>query len=561
MDAKKTASGTISGKSSKFLVSQYNICMRRWNGWGDEAVTYPLPDSAAVFLEEILGAFTPYHDAKWEELLAKVPESKLPKHSFINTGADARVLHARGQSLPDWIALRYGTVNRFPDGVVYANSEEEVKELLSFAYDKDICLIPYGGGTSVVGHINPVEGGNPVLTLDLSLMNKLTNLDEISRLATIQAGANGPQIEKQLQAHGYTLGHFPQSFELSTLGGWIATRSSGQQSYYYGRIEDLFAGGHVETPQGAIHLPPLPASAAGPDLRQVILGSEGRLGIITEATVRVRPIPEKENFYGVFFHDWEDGVEAVRKAAQENLPVSMLRMSDPQETQTTLILSGKDDLVRWAARGLNLLNYRENRCLLIYGITGSQRQVSQTQARAKGIFRAHKGLYTGEMIGNTWRKSRFKTPYLRNTLWERGVALDTLETALPWDKVIPAAAEIRASITKAFERHNACVLVFSHLSHVYENGASIYVTFLFLRTKDPDELLERWRAAKGSASETIVRWGGTISHQHGVGQDHAPYLEAEKSKTGLQLIQSICEAMDPKGLLNPRKLVNKPDRS
>jgi alkyldihydroxyacetonephosphate synthase len=529
--------------------------MRRWNGWGDTTVTYPLPDSAAAFLEEILGPFTPHPDTRWEELLAKVPESNLPKHRLIDTGADTRLLHARGQSLPDWIALRYGTVKQFPDGVAFVNSEEDVKELLSFAYAKDIHLIPYGGGTSVVGHINPTEGGNPMLTVNLSRMNRLTALDETSRLATIQAGANGPQIENQLQAHGYTLGHFPQSFELSTLGGWIATRSSGQQSYYYGRIEDLFAGGHIETPQDAIHLPSLPASAAGPDLRHIILGSEGRLGIITEAVVRVRPLPEVESFYGVFFHNWEDGVTAMRIAAQENLMVSMLRLSDPQETQTTLILSGKDDLVRWADRGLNLLNYRENRCLMIYGLTGSQRQERQTQARAKAIFSAQGGLYTGELIGKTWRKSRFKTPYLRNTLWERGVALDTLETALPWDKVIPAAAEVKESITRAFEGQDARVLVFSHLSHVYEDGASIYVTFLFLRTKDPEELLERWRTAKAAASETIVRWGGTISHQHGIGQDHAPYLEAEKSKTGLQLIQSICDAMDPKGLLNPGKLI------
>jgi alkyldihydroxyacetonephosphate synthase len=386
-------------------------------------------------------------------------------------------------------------------------------------------------------------------------MNKLTSLDETSRLATIQAGANGPQIEKQLAAQGYTLGHFPQSFELSTLGGWIATRSSGQQSYHYGRIEDLFAGGKIETPQGALHLPPLPASAAGPDLRQIVLGSEGRLGIITEATVRVRPIPEKESFYGVFFHNWEDGAAAMRRAAQENLGASMLRLSDPQETETTLILSGKDDLVRWADRGLNLLKYREKRCLMIYGLTGSHRPVRQTQARAKDIFHSYKGLYTGELIGKTWRKSRFKTPYLRNTLWERGIALDTLETALPWDKVIAAAAEIKSSIAKAFETHNARVLVFSHLSHVYVDGASIYVTFLFPRTKDPDELLERWRTAKKAASENIVRWGGTISHQHGVGVDHAPYLEAEKGKIGLQLIQSMCEAMDPKGLLNPGKLI------
>jgi len=528
--------------------------MRRWNGWGDEAVTYHLPNSALVYLENSLGPLATYNDARWDDILIKVPKPDLPKYPLINTEATDRVLHARGQSLPDWIALRYGTVDRFPDGVTYIHSEEELKELLAFAYKNDIRLIPYGGGTSVVGHINPPREGVPVLTLDMSPMNQLIELDEVSQLATIQAGAAGPHIERQLQKHGYTLGHFPQSFELSTLGGWIASRSSGQQSYHYGRIEDLFAGGHMETLRGSLHLPPLPASAAGPDLQHIILGSEGRLGIITQAVVRVRPLPEKEIFSGVFFRTWEDGVDAMRTAAQGDLAVSMLRLSDPLETQTTLILSGKDDLVRWADRGLNLLNYRENRCLLIYGITGSQRHVRQTRVRAKSVFRAHGGLNTGELIGKIWQKSRFKTPYLRNTLWERGIAIDTLETALPWNKIIPAANEIKTSIAKAFEVCNARVLVFSHLSHVYRDGASIYVTFLFLRTKNPDQLLERWQTAKQAASETILKWGGTISHQHGVGKDHTPYLEAEKSKTGLQLIHSIFRELDPKGLLNPGKL-------
>ena len=529
--------------------------MRRWNGWGDATVTYHLPDSASDYLEDVIGPLATYADSRWEDILSKVPKTNMPPHPLIETGAEDRVLHARGQSLPDWIAMRYGTVRRFPDGAAYPNSVEELKELLSFAYSNGIPLIPYGGGTSVVGHINPPNEEIPVLTLDMCRMNQLIDLDEVSRLATIQAGAKGPHIENQLKAHGYMLGHFPQSFELSTLGGWIATRSSGQQSYYYGRIEDLFAGGHIETPQGASHLPPLPASAAGPDLRQIILGSEGRLGIITQAAVRVRPLPEKEAFFGVFFGTWEDGVTAMRMTAQENLPVSMLRLSDPQETQTTLILSGKDELVRWADRGLNFLNYREGRCLSIYGITGSQRHFRQTQARAKAVFRTYGGLYTGELIGKTWQKSRFHTPYLRNTLWERGVAIDTLETALPWEKIIPAAGEIKTGIANAFEAHNQPVLVFAHLSHVYQTGASIYVTFLFRRTKDPDQLLEQWETAKRAASETIVRWGGTISHQHGVGTDHAPYLAAEKSETGLQLIKALCKAMDPKGLLNPGKLL------
>jgi alkyldihydroxyacetonephosphate synthase len=267
----------------------------------------------------------------------------------------------------------------------------------------------------------------------------------VSRLATIEAGANGPEIERQLRQHGFTLGHYPQSFELSTLGGWIATRSSGQQSYYYGRIEDLFAGGHLESPAGSLDLPPHPASAAGPDLRQLLLGSEGRFGLITRAVVRVRLIPQFESFYGVFFHSWQDGMDAVRQIAQDHLPVSMARLSNAQETETTLILSGKTRLVNWADRGLRLLKYGPEKCLLIYGITGDEETHQEARDRVGEVIRRTRGLDTGKTAGRAWQRSRFLSPYLRNTLWSAGYAIDTLETALPWSK-IPAAAE---AITRA----------------------------------------------------------------------------------------------------------------
>jgi alkyldihydroxyacetonephosphate synthase len=288
----------------------------------------------------------------------------------------------------------------------------------------------------------------------------------------------GPELERQLNSKGYTLGHFPQSFEFSTLGGWIATRSSGQQSYHYGRIEDLFAGGCAETPSGKLEMPPLPASAAGPDLRQFLLGSEGRMGIITQATVRIRPMPEFEAFYGVFFLDWERGVEAVRQIAQECVGLSVLRLSNARETETTLALSGKEALVRWANRGLGILGYSEGRCLLVFGVTGNADSARQARRLALSITRSHGGLHTGETIGKLWRKSRFLTPYLRNVLWDRGYAVDTLETAIPWRQVIPAATAIQEALHSSLEQSGERAWVFAHLSHVYTDGASIYITYL-----------------------------------------------------------------------------------
>ena len=529
--------------------------MRRWNGWGDEATTYPLPESAARYLESVIGKGPAIPDATFDRVMAKIGPSQLRPHDGIATDPAERVHHARGQSLPDWVAMRSGCIEAFPDGVAYPASDDDVRACFDYARRPGARLIPYGGGTSVAGHINPRREDAPTLTLDLSRLNRLLSLDETSCLATFEAGVAGPDLERQLATRGYTLGHFPQSWEWSTLGGWIATRSSGQQSYHYGRIEDLFAGGHVETPAGALDLPPLPASAAGPDLRHMILGSEGRFGVVTRGIVRVRKLPEVEKFYGIFFHAWQHGADAVREIAQAGIPVSMLRLSDAPETEATLNLSGKDRLIGIANRGLKAIGYKSDRCLLILGVTGDRKTTGFAYKSAVAIARRHGGLNTGQTIGKTWRKGRFLIPYMRNTLWERGYAIDTLETAMPWSKVVPAAIAIKDSIRHALESFNERVLVFAHLSHVYADGASIYITYLWPRNAQPDHTLDRWRAMKSAASNVIVANGGTISHQHGVGVDHAPYLKAEKGETGIQMIEAVRHALDPDRILNPGKLI------
>ena len=528
--------------------------MRRWNGWGLIETNYHLPESAAFYLEQLIGAGEDIADASLEETLQSLPDSDLPAHPLIKQTPMDRLMHARGQSLPDWIALRHGRIGKYPDGVAYPKDDREVRSLLEYARQTGVVVIPYGGGTSVVGHINPLPHERPVLCVDLSRINQVFDIDQTSRLATFGAGINGPTLEKNLNERGYTLGHFPQSFELSTLGGWIATRSSGQQSYRYGRIEDLFAGGQIETPLGALELPPFPASAAGPDLRQLFLGSEGRLGIITKATVRVRPIPAMEGFFAAFFHDWQSGTQAVRQIAQERIPISMARLSDEQETITTLALSGKDNLVALARFGLQALGYGQSRSLLIYGITGDRANFHYAKRKTAAVIRAHGGLPTGPIIGKIWRKSRFLTPYLRNTLWERGYALDTLETAVPWARIQNTAEALKSTLRKTMKDEDHDILVFAHLSHVYQDGASIYITFLFRRSADPEVTLARWQKLKAAASQTLVNHGGTISHQHGVGLDHAPYLAAEKGALGMHLIKQTAKVIDPDGMMNPGKL-------
>jgi alkyldihydroxyacetonephosphate synthase len=530
--------------------------MRRWNGWGDDTITYPVPQPAVDFLRDAIGPATPPHEATLEQVIASVPDSRLPAHPLITTDLETRVRHARGQSLPDWIAIRSGRVAAFPDGVVYPTDESEVRDLIRYAAEVGARLIPYGGGTSVVGHINSLPGNAPVLTMDLSRLNRLQAFDATSHLATFGAGVLGPDLEAQLRARGTTLGHFPQSFELSTLGGWIASRSSGQQSFYYGRIEDLFAGGHVETPVGPLDLPPHPASAAGPDLRQLILGSEGRLGVITEATVRVSPLPERESFHAIFFPDWESGYTAVREIAQARVPVSMLRLSNAVETETTLVLAGHERLVGLAQRALNALGLGEDKCLLLFGVTGRRKLVKRARRDLIAIAKEHKGRHVGQYMGGKWRDSRFLSPYLRNTLWELGYAVDTLETALRWSAIPTTIETIQAALRTGLQDFGERVHVFAHLSHIYPHGASFYVTYLFRTAPGPDETLRRWQVLKDTASQAIIAAGGTISHQHGVGTDHLSYLPAEKGKLGMAVLEAARRTFDPQGLMNPGKLMS-----
>jgi alkyldihydroxyacetonephosphate synthase len=472
--------------------------MRRWNGWGEENRIFPLTELAKNYLKGILGAGEDIQDITFEDALRSVPDAQLPNNSIVSVDPEDRLRHACGQSLPDWINLHSGRIPKFPDGIIYPSSEEDVRAAMEFARSNKIILIPYGGGTSVVGHINPPVVNTPTITVDLSRLNNLLEIDQTSRMATFEAGVKGPEIENQLNHHGYTLGHFPQSFEYSTLGGWIATRSSGQQSFYYGRIEDLFKGGHVETPQGPFDLAPFPASAAGPDLRQLVLGSEGRFGILTKAYVAIRPLPEHEAFYGLFFKDWESGISAVREIAQEEIQLSMIRLYDPRETEITLLLSGRERMIRWGDIGLNRLGYRDHRCLMIFGVTGAKNLASRNRREATRICQEHGGFFVGKFIGDAWKKSRFTAPYLRNTLWEMGYALDTLETASIWSNLLNLKDKLFKAIMQAANMQGEPLLLFGHLSHIYLTGASIYVTYIFKRKKDPAENIESWRLIKNS---------------------------------------------------------------
>jgi alkyldihydroxyacetonephosphate synthase len=507
-------------------------------------------------LGELVGEARPPRDVTLDAMAGSVPASRLPGHPLVSQDPDERLRHARGQSLGDWIGLRTGLGLTFPDGVAHPPSEADVRDLLVYAGKVGAHVIPYGGGTSVAGHINPCKGDAPVLTVALDRLSGLRDLDPESQLATFGAGTAGPAIEEVLGQRGYTLGHFPQSFELSTLGGWIVTRSAGQQSMRYGRIESLFAGGRLEAPAGTLELPAFPASAAGPDLREVVLGSEGRMGILTEATVRISPLPELEEFHAICFPDWPQALEAARQIAQARLPLSMVRVSTAAETTTSLALAGRAWLVAALDRFLAWRGAGRDKCIVFVGATG-RKAIARAALKEVGLIAGDcGGVHLGQAMGSAWKKNRFKAPYLRNTLWEIGYAVDTLETATSWTGVDPTVADVETALRSGIEDAGERVHVFSHLSHLYPTGANIYTTYLFRIAADPEETLRRWQVLKAAASRAIVERGATISHQHGVGVDHRPYLAAEKGSLGIGAIESTVAHFDPGHYMNPGKLVD-----
>ncbi len=528
--------------------------MRRWNGWGDSANEFPLTGDALAFLRERIGAASPPRDAALDEALRAVPPSRLGSVAAFDTGADTRLRHTRGQSFPDWIAMRAGRLGPFPDAVASPASHDEAAEALAQARRLGAMVIPYGGGTSVVGHLAVPASDRPVLSLSLERLDRLLDLDETALLARFGAGTPGPRVEAQLAQQGYLLGHFPQSYELSTIGGWVVTRSSGQQSLRYGRIEQLFHSGRVATFKGEWRVGGVPASAAGPDLRECLMGSEGRLGLLTEVGARIRRLPQREVFHAVFFPGWDEGVRAMRALAQGETALSMLRLSNEVETETQLGLAGHPRLIAWLERYLRLRGVGPGKVMLLMGVTGAARAVGRALREALAVARAHRGVHAGARPGAGWVKNRFRSAYLRNTLWDAGYAVDTMETCLNWPQATDTMRAVEAAAREVFERDHERVHAYTHLSHVYRQGCSVYSTFVWRLCGDPDRELERWQRFKQAVSGTIVRHGATISHQHGVGADHPPYQPAEKGPIGMDLLRAMAREFDPDGLLNPGKL-------
>jgi len=535
---------------------------RALGAWGFEGERFPPSPQLLALLQSRLGPTVPF--PRLDRARLRPPASRaLPALGVAASHDPAdRIAHARGQGLTDLIRLRTGTCPAYPDAVVRPANDDDVESVLRVCVRDHIRIIPWGGGTSVTGGVNVVSSDVPVVSLDLARLAGLERIDPVSGLATLGAGTLGPAVEDALAGHGFTLGHFPQSWELSSLGGWIVTRASGQESLGYGSIQDLVAGLDLVAPAGRLAIPALPASAAGPDLRQVVAGSEGRLGIVTRATVRVRRRPARTVVAATLLPAWEAGLAAARAMVQAGVPLTLLRLSDAPETRVAVAIGmaahrGVEPLVR---RWLRLRGIGEEACLMLCGARGDPRPVRRTLAAARSVLRRHGGVGLGTGPGRHWLADRFRHPYLRDALLDLGIATDTLETAAPWSRLPALTRQVREALSGALAAADERVVVLCHVSHSYRDGSSLYFTFFFRVPPDADAAVARWATLKRAATAAIVAGGGTLSHHHGVGSWHAPWFADEVGPQGAQLVRAAAAALDPVGVMNPHVLLDPLDR-
>ncbi|MGW5054832.1 FAD-binding oxidoreductase [Actinokineospora sp. NPDC004072] len=525
----------------------------------DGAADAQLPPHAARWLRSRIGL----REARTPVTHPDVPASALPGEARAALAAvvgdehvlvdpEARSARAGGLSYLDLLARRGAGEVAVPDAVVLPADPDEVQRVLESCVEQGIGVVPFGGGTSVVGGVKALRGDKAaVVVLDLARLDRLVSVDPVSRIAVLQAGVVAPAAERLLAAHGFTLGHLPQSFERASIGGFAATRSSGQASAGYGRFEAMVEGVRVATPRGQWRLGVAPASAAGPDLKQLVVGSEGAFGVITEVAVRVRPIPKAERYEGFVFDGWAAGAAAVRAIAQDGGRCSVVRLSDPQETEVGFTLKGGWKITA-LRRYLRLRGIAEP-CLLVLGWEG--RDAADLAARRRATLRLIDGhLPLGRAAGEAWRHGRFAGPRQRDALMDAGVCVETLETATHWSRLDALRTAVRTALLDSLTTAERTPVVACHISHSYETGASLYFTVLVPRSADP---VGQWTAAKQAACEAITGLG-TISHHHAVGVDHAPYLAAEIGELGVGVLAAVKRELDPTGALNPGKLVAAP---
>jgi alkyldihydroxyacetonephosphate synthase len=547
----------------------------KWWGWGDDNVsfTHEGKPELAPFIERALGLDvrrpgTPAIAFEGLEITPPVLPAGLRARleaavgaAHVSTDDHDRVVHARGKSLTDLMRQRRGELGRLPDVVVRPADEDQVIALMGAALEADCVVIPFGGGSSISGSLEAEPGETrPVISVDMTRMNRVLSLDATSQLARVQTGVFGPELERQLNAQGWTCGHFPDSFTYSTLGGWIATRSSGMQSDRYGDVAELTRGLRVVTPSGVLVVRPVPSTSTGPSVREMVLGSEGRLGIITEATIHIRRVPAERKILGYLFPGWADGLAAMRDIAAGETEPSVTRVSDSYETAFSFATrTDPTPLDRVKSKALQTFLRRkgwdlEAMCLSFIGYEGSAEHVAGQRKLTERIVKRHGGLCIGTSPGELYDQKKFDTPCIRDFLLDRGAPADVSETSAPWSDLQTVYDNVMAAGHGAFHQLGVPGYLMCHLSHSYHAGACLYFTFA-LNPPAGRDALEDYGVVKRAIQQAFVDSGATLSHHHAVGTEHAQWLEEDISAPGVAMLRALFEGTDPGANLNPGKIV------
>jgi alkyldihydroxyacetonephosphate synthase len=550
----------------------------KWWGWGVEGVGFHHEDKPA-FRPFVLNAIdldvntTPTAPMSLDDLAIPSPMISDQLLAELTEVVEAdnveqddldRLVHTYGKALRDLLRIRAGDLPRVPDVVIYPGNEAEVQLIVDRAVAADAVIIPYGGGSNIAGSLQaPEDETRPVISLDLGRMNQVIDIDEQSGLARIQAGAQGPDLEEQLGARGWVLGHYPDSFTHSTLGGWVATRSSGMQSDKYGDISDIARGMRVVMPGKVLQIRPLPHTSTGPSVREMVLGSEGRLGVITEVTVQVHKVPDVRLILGYLFPSWESGLAAMQEISTSDAHPSITRVSDGKETAFSFATRKKSSGISISSliskglmkvlqrRGWNL----DEVCLSFVGYEGGKAHVTRQKKIVKEIVGKHGGILVGKGPGVLYDQKKFDTPYIRDFLLDRGGIGDVSETAAPWSKLLPLYRNVIAAAEKVYAQLGVPGWIMCHLSHSYHSGACLYFTFAFKH--DGIDPLGQYEPLKNAIQQAFVDSGGTLSHHHAVGTEHAAWLEQDISAPGVHMIEGLFSAMDPNSNFNPGKIIAK----
>ena len=551
------------------------VKQQKWWGWGEEGHEYAYQDKPkfAPFVMEYVGVdiaaptepIPPFSSLQ-------VPESKLSEglraklvgilgEKYVQTDDETRVVHAFGKGLRDLVRVRRGELGRVPDAVLYPGTQRDVERLVDAVVEADGVLIPFGGGSNIVAALEAEPGETrQVLSVNLGRMNKLLEIDEVSGLAHIQAGVFGPDMEDQLQARGWTMGHHPDSFVWSTLGGWIATRSSGMQSDKYGDIADITRGLTMVMPNQVLELRPLPSSSSGPSVREMVLGSEGRLGIITSAWVNVHRMPEVREIQAYFYPTYEDGLNACREIVESDAEVMMARVSDALETKYIMANGKKGSKVSsWVSKGIQQVMVQkgwdlDQIAMSFIGFEGSKSHVRYTKGIVGKIVRDNGGMGVGKGPGALYDQKKYDTPYLRDFMLDRGLICDVSETTTPWKYAEQIHANATGAFYKAMDELGLKGVVFCHLSHSYHSGACQYFTFAINDSSENN--LVTYDVAKRAIQQGFMDNHGTVSHHHGVGEEHSPWMDQDISPAGVFIQRKLFDGVDPGRNLNPGKIIH-----